>query len=1038
MRPLISLAFLAVVLAGCTPTFYLTDADVATYTAQLGSQSGANGTLAPWSGATIRLEFTMTGTGASRMPRIRSSNLRQVFRERGVGRFPPEALERAGAEVERELDTWIGPELASLADRLGARLSALKTLTLIVREAPVFTFDAARGQVNFTLGVQVSVTGDIYVPQVGRRYAGVRLEVSDYRLVGTLHFGPVHPQGTRVRLAATPSPGRMSVSGIRDRAVRNEVERQLAAPLSAAVDVTRALSYSQFAVPQLQFVQEPVPRIQSRYVARPEVPEPVLHVLTRSPAGHLHHGRREGGIWTPFTPIAMAELVAGDPALISSGNDRLDAVAVAASGRLLHATFREGEWGEVAAAVSLGPLRFATRRPALVTTAPGQLEVVTVSTDGLLQHVRRLDGRWLGPNALVADVPMRVGLVTPPFRDPVLAQAGSKLILLFVDQRARLFSMLHDLETGVWGPAYEIPSAGVRGAPAAAGCGDGSVDAVYVRQSDGAIVHQRLFLFTGGVGGEARSNPVVIGGLAATGDPTLACSGYQRLELLVPGRNREVFHNHYTHSAGEADGRRFTVGWQGWERVAVPLIRSEHSPTLRTNGPLEALASSTGHLHVLGPGWMAWTGSSPSGQPLSVWHNAFLAQRWGQERWASVHWRGWQETAAPQVLGRPALALVDRHVDVVLTGPDGGLRRASVATGIPARFTGGRATARPRHDAEPMALATAPGVLDVLYLGADERLHHLRDLDGRLPVDVRVHERPGLTSLVRPAAIPVAGHLEVVVRASDATLKHWRYRVGRWEGPHDIPDSTNVISAPALVGIGRGRLELFAVRDNQRVHHWRFEGGQWTPGRVLESDMAVNAVLFTGLAVSSWGDGTVDLVVAESSSGRMFHRRVTPDEAAAAGSGSRIGHPRFVEMGGPPAASIGLVALGPTHLRVLGSTGGDRYFSIWSVAPPLAQRGGLPGPGGTALTGVPRRGIPEVEYAPPLDWHSRIFAGRALEIAGMTALGARELLAGGVDRQGRVYLSRFRDWTWSGFVPLYAQPPEAQPSPFMLPGFTGR
>ena len=35
-------------------------------------------------------------------------------------------------------------------------------------------------------------------------------------------------------------------------------------------------------------------------------------------------------------------------------------------------------------------------------------------------------------------------------------------------------------------------------------------------------------------------------------------------------------------------------------------------------------------------------------------------------------------------------------------------------------------------------------------------------------------------------------------------------------------------------------------------------------------------------------------------------------------------------------------------------------------------------------------------------------------------------------------LSRFRDWTWSGFVPLYAQPPEAQPSPFMLPGFTGR
>jgi uncharacterized protein YceK len=1040
MRRLFLISLLAAVLGGCTSVFYLTDADVATYTEQLGAQTSANETLAMWNGAIIRIEFTMTRSGDTRIPRIRSSNLRELFRERGVARFPSESLDRAGAEVERELNAWIGPELASLTDRLGARLSALTRVALIVREAPVFTFDPARGVVNFALRVKASVTGDVYVPQVDRRYANIRLDVDDYRVTGALYFGPAHPQGTRVRFTGTPRPGQVSIAGIGDREVREEIGRRLEAPLSAPVNVTRTLSYGQFAVPKLQFGQDPPtesvgrasgPRLQSTYLARPDVPDPVLHVVARSSAGSLHHGRREGGSWTAFAPVTMTEPASGDPALVSSGSDRLDVVAVATSGRLLHARFREGVWTEAATSAQAGGVRFAAGRPALLATAPGQLEVVAVSTDGLLQHVRRLDGRWVAPRSPIDDVQIRSGLVTPPFRDPVLAQAGNKLLVLFFDHRGRLFSMLFDLEVGAWGYPSEVTGSGVRGVPALASCGDGSLDLVYVRQSDGAIIHKRLSLFTGSVGSEVRSNPVVIGRLTATGDPTLACSGYRRLELLVPGPNREVFHNHYTTSGGTVDGRSYIDGWQEWQRASEQLVRSEHSPTLRALGPLESVASSTGHVHVVGPAWVAWRGASRAGQPLTMWHNSFLSQRWGRERWVSVRWRGWQETTGPSVLGRPALALVDRHVDVVLAGRDGGLHRAAVADGILARFTGGPAVASPKPDAEPMAVATAPGVLDVLYLGVDERLHHLRYRDGRPASDVRMDQRPGLTSPARPGAVAVAGHLEVVVRARDATLKHWRYRAGRWDGPLDVPDAGNVVSAPALVGTGAGGRELFAVRgDDQRVHHWRFENGQWTPPRALASDVPVNALLFTGLSASSWGDGTVDLVVAENSSRRMLHRHVAPSEPTAA--------PGFAAIGGPPADSIALIALGPTRLRVLGSTAGDRQFSTWSAGPPLIRRSGLLDLERSVPPATPRRGPVGPETAAPLVWSSEIFPGRRLEIAGLAALGARDLLAGAIDGQGRVYLGRFLDWRWSGFAPLYGQPLEAQPTLFMLPGFTGR
>jgi FG-GAP repeat protein len=257
VRRFLAIALLGAALGGCTSAFYLTDADVATYTAQLGTETSANDTLATWRGALIQIEFSMVGSGATRVPRIRSSNLRAIFRERGAGRFPSESLDRAGAEVERELDTWIGPELASLADRLGAKLTALTRVTLSISEPPVFRFDPAQGLVNFSLAVEAWVTGDVYVAEVDETYRNVQLGVNDYRVTGALSVGAPHPQGTRVRLTATPRPGRLSVTGISNGRVRDAVVGALQAPLTAPVDITRALSYGQFAVPTLQFGQDP-------------------------------------------------------------------------------------------------------------------------------------------------------------------------------------------------------------------------------------------------------------------------------------------------------------------------------------------------------------------------------------------------------------------------------------------------------------------------------------------------------------------------------------------------------------------------------------------------------------------------------------------------------------------------------------------------------------------------------------------------------------------------------------------------------------
>ena len=86
--------------------------------------------------------------------------------------------------------------------------------------------------------------------------------------------------------------------------------------------------------------------------------------------------------------------------------------------------------------------------------------------------------------------------------------------------------------------------------------------------------------------------------------------------------------------------------------------------------------------------------------------------------------------------------------------------QAHLADTIPARFTGGRTAAVPRYLAEPTAITSTPGTVDVVYVGSDDRLRHLRYLDGTLPIDVAVDARVGIVAAARPAAVaPLAKHM---------------------------------------------------------------------------------------------------------------------------------------------------------------------------------------------------------------------------------------------------------------------------------------
>jgi hypothetical protein len=798
-------------------------------------------------------------------------------------------------------------------------------------------------------------------------------------------------------------------------------------------------------VMKFDVVGPPPPELEVTYLSRPEVPEPVVDAAIRGAGGTIYHGRRIAGRWTAFGPVTSMGAMASDVALVAPGPGQLDMVGVTAAGELVHVGWREGAWREAFGTSAQRPtVRYRPTKPALLATAPGQLEVVAVgSSDGRLYHLRRLNGHWQAPLPVPeAPTPAR------PMRDPVMVQSGNKLVLLYVDHRSRLFAAAFDMETAVWGQAFELAGRStVAFAPAVAACGDGRVDVVHVRTSDGSVAHRQLDVqadnFLPGIGttGISFVPETDIGGVLISA-PALACSGHRRLELLGRGTDARLWHNHFSPTAGASDGRTFGPGWQGWLPASDRLIRSGLVGPRRIGGSIALAASRSGRVHLVVADYGAVSRGSAPPDSQELLHDAFDASRWGRAPWNTVQWRGLDPIPGVKVVGGPALAVSDRAVELAVVGDASRLWHAAATDGAYARFAGLGASVR--YLTEPTVLSSGPGSVEVLYLGSDDTRRHLRRLNEALMAGEPIDASRGIIDF-RPAAVGFgAGQIEVVAAAGDRTLYHWRHVRGEWRPPAPIPGSNgSVISVPVLLATGAGQLELLAVRGDRRLYHWRFRGGRWSSGRQLQSDVPVSAVLFGPTSASSWGDGVVDVVVAEDGTGRLFHRRIAPDEGSATGARA-LSAGRFVAIDAVAADVPVLTALGAARLELLvPGPGGVRRTR--ATRPPLATAtpaiGTLGGGGvrGPALRTGRVTGPPIVAgEPPPLRWSAlETVGGGLLALGGVARLGDGEVVASAVDRSGRLYLGRYgADGQWSGFWGVGGQRPDTRHVPLLRPSLT--
>jgi hypothetical protein len=558
-----------------------------------------------------------------------------------------------------------------------------------------------------------------------------------------------------------------------------------------------------------------------------------------------------------------------------------------------------------------------------VATAPGQLEIFALGTDGYIHHIRRLNGEWREHAFINNTVPP----ATPPLRDPAAVQAGNKIILVYVDGQNRLFAKAFDLESGLWGQAFEIPSQGVQFAPAVAASGEGRVDVVYVGL-DQAAYHRGLDVQRGnfrpnvGTTGISYGPETRIGG-TLTSAPFLTCSGFRRLELIGRGTDNRLYHNHFVgpiDQIGSHDGRQINRGWQGWEDASEMLFGSIQ--LRRFSGEVALASTRTGQVHAI----TRARGDSPQ----SLYHNNYNSTRFGIAPWQAVHWRGFERIARQQFVGAPALALSGRELEIVIVGnqnipfhfnlSDQGMSPISFVQNLPTNLS-----------SDPIVLSSGPGLVDMLFIGQNGRPQHLRRVNNRIVEYETIPPISGSVSSIAATSFG-AGQIELVAVTQNRSVHHWRYVHGLWQPPTQIGSAAS--SKPAVVNMGAGELVLLAVGEDRQLRHWKFDNGHWQTPQQIFSVSPVSAAKFGPSAVSSWGDGTLEIVFVDENNGRMVHRRILP--------GEDFSPPRFFTPDSPSRFSVLegnaletpiLTAFGPQRLNVVAKGSDGRVYSNWTVPP---------------------------------------------------------------------------------------------------------
>ena len=1029
-RQHVRLCALAVTVAmsviGCSRGFYLSESEVTAYRENLRTAAVAGNALAPLQGKRVEIHFDSSGA----TPHITRTNLLDVLRSTQLvileQLFHQIHLERLSTQIEQELDQWIQDRLQVLQQgQSEVRLKSLDSVTMTFLTAPAFSYDAARQTIVIDVRVRLVVSGVVTinaVSGVGGFFASIfgsnpngdyrlSLQMDDYRLPIQFTLSQPFADAARISLHLAPQPGAVSVTGNAPDEVKNGIQKVLTARLSGVVDESRSLAYDNFSLSGLSLVNRQASgstnteaQLVSTYLARPHRAPPILDVVVRGRFQQLYHARKQSGVWSDFAVVPTPGVAGSDPALIASDDDKLELAVISDRGVLLHVSWRDGRWG----VQDYGPLpvdpsnpskQFALAKPAMAATAAGQVEIFAIGADGGLYHARRISGAW---NAVYN---VSAAAAQAPLRDPVAVVGGNQVAVFYVDARNRLFSAVYNTAAQQWGNGQEIPTQGVRFAPAAASCGDGRIDLVYVAQNQAMFHHVLNFSSDRlALGFASETN---LGGSFNAG-PALACSGYQQLELVARGTDNHIQHNHLvavTGPQGPVDGRTVRPGWQGWtdanDRFFGTILFGQ------LDSPLALASTRTGDVELIARA----SGSSPQ----NLFESTYDSSRFAVSPWKAVDWRGFQQVGSAQFLGAPALAVSDQQLVLGVVGLQGELWRSGFADDNMsrfARFPGSNVqffdpSGRP-FLVDPIMVSSGPGSVEFFYKSQGGGIRDIRVLNGfPVPSDL-----PGSNDGDYLSAVAAYGNgqIELVGVAADHSILHWRRVNGTWQDPITI--STHVLSAPTLTYVGDGQLDMFAVGGDLHLRRWRFVNDGWTNEYRVPSDFNMSAVAFGPSAASSWGDGTVDLAVVEAQTGKMFHARTQP--ARTNGDINLV----FNVVGGKTVDTPTVVALEPYRIGIFAAGTDNFFYENWSrsdssrswtfhdidVAKNLVWPGFRPLTSTTVLSSSPAK----------------------LSSTGLAMLATES-------STGRVFYNRLVHGVWSGFTPIAAQPNEIQQRPSFRP-----
>lgn len=877
----------------CDNSFYLTEKEFYALRGQLATASVANQVFSGVQGQQLQINFDNSVSP----PRVQSSNLEDFIRNHLptlalLEAYPSNSLQidRVSDEIEKQFDNWLANRLRLYtgANNAAVSLERVDAMRIQFMNNPTFSYSENKIVFNTTLQMTIDcrIKVDALDPITNFLFGGVNgtydvaIDVQNLQMQGEISFVSLGEDSSDMQFKLTPTVGNVVV---RDRgivtptAVKNGIRDVIKTNLKVKIEENFSQKYDYFALNNCRVSGE----FACEYNALPLSPSPELHTVARGTDNKLYAAVRRNNVWSNYKQICCTSSqiqinFTSDPSLAVSSAGTIELAATISSGEIFYAQYQNG-WKNYR--FLLPPQGQSYRgKPAIVATAPGQVEIFVARADNKIVHLRKINGNWTAP--VVINLPVSTGTIQNitflTYRDPTAVLSGNKIFLTAVASNNRLYAIIYDIETGLWGKSSQIStSENVNFTPALASGGDGRIDLVYVGQS-GSVYHRPITInvvniFSSATIGFVLSTETNIPG-SVNAAPFLAASGYRQLDLVARGTDNRLYYNHFVGTqspTGFIDGRNVVQGWSGWGFLngnfyGTQLLSNEYTEEFAL------AATKTGKLDVV-----ARIRANSFSTAYTLHHNSFDAAGFGNNPWKTVHWRGYQKIGNQQFNGRPALAALDENFEIAFVGQGSNIYNAQHGAEDFAQLVGFQILSNPTT-VDPLAVSSGKGLVDLIAVGTDRKIRHIRYYNDLRLLTTILPAQTNLTFQSRPAVVGYGdGQLDVIGVSTTGSIYHWRCVNGIWQNPQQI--SGMVISSPILVNTGGGQLELFAIGGDNKLYRWRFLGGAWGNWQQIPGTFTINPNRFGQGSAMTSSDGALDLAVVSNQAGAaVYHRYVEP------------------------------------------------------------------------------------------------------------------------------------------------------------------